>query len=118
MVGSTVTHWRDPAQLPSLPSRINPAPSRGLLRRTAVVGEPVIIRAIVDGVTAPLDSALDGQLFVGWIAESPLPRPAVTITAGKTSERTFTPTQPGHYTYVLHRVGGGGLILHLDVLAE
>lgn len=114
-VGPTITHWRDPAQLPALPSRINPAPGRELRRRTSTVGEAVILRAIVDGVTAPLDSALDGRLFMGWFAESPSP-PPVTITAGKSSERSFTPTLPGHYTYALHRAGGGGVILHLDVV--
>lgn len=114
-VGPTITHWRDAADLPNRPSRINPAPGRELRRRTSLVGSPVILRAVVDGVTAPLDSALDGRLFMGWFAESPSPPPAVTVTADKSSERNFTPTLPGHYTYVLHRAGGGGVILHLDV---
>jgi hypothetical protein len=113
--GPVITHWIDPADLPTRPSRINPAPGRELRRRTSTVGEPVILRATVDGVTAPLDSALDGRLFMGWFAESPAPPPVVTATAAKSSERTFTPTLAGHYTYVLHRAGGGGIVLHLDV---
>lgn len=118
LVGSAIAPWRDPAQLPNLPSRVNPSPTREMQRLTLPVGAPAIIRATVNGVTAPLDSALDGRLFVGWLAESPVPRPIVTITPGKSSERTFTPAEPGHYTYVLHRAGGGGIILHFDAVAS
>jgi len=114
-VGPTITLWRDPAQLPTLPSRINPAPGREFRRRSSSIGVPVFIRATVDGVLAPLDSALDGRLFMGWLAESPSPAPLVSVSPGRSSERSFTPMIAGHYTYVLHRAGGGGIILHLDV---
>lgn len=106
--------WNDPP-LGQLPSRTNPAVGRPLLRRVCPVGQLVTIRATVDGVAGPFDVALGGRLFVGWFAEHPTPKPPVTVSANRTSVRSFTPTVVGHYTYVLHRAGGGGIILHLDV---
>ena len=75
-----------------------------------------MIGASVAGVDAPLDGALDGRLFYGWFAEwASASAPLVTSPAGQSSVRSFTPLEPGHYTYVLRRRGGGGCILHLDV---
>lgn len=107
--------WTDPP-LGQQPSRINAAVGHPLLRRVRTVGQLVTIRATVGGISGPFDSALGGRLFVGWFAEHPSPKPVVTVAANRTSVRTFTPAVVGHYTYVLHRAGGGGIILHLDVV--
>lgn len=116
-VGPTITHWRDPADTPTRPSRINPIAGREHRRLRCSVGELVQLIAVVNGVSGPPDSSLGGRLFVGWFTEWPGAQPVATPTPGSSSVRTFTPTVAGHYTYALHRKGGGGVILHVDVVA-
>lgn len=114
--GATLARWTDPPS-EEQPSRINPAANHPFLRRRADAGELVEVSAVVGGVTGPLDAALGGELFVGWFAEYPSASPpTVAVVAGQTSVRRFTPTAVGHYTYVLRRVRGGCVILHLDVV--
>lgn len=112
--GPTLTIWRDPP-LETKPSRINPLPQYPHRYHRADVNFEIEITATVDGVEGPLDSALDGRLFLGWLAEYPEPKPMVTSPPGQSSIRRFTPTAVGHYTYVLRRKSGGGIILHVDV---
>jgi len=113
--GTTLETWSDPP-FGDRPSRINPSIQRPHRYRHADPESTVTIHASVDGVDAPLDAALDERLFYGWFAERPsATAPIVTSPVGQSSVRTFTPLEEGHYTYVLRRQGGGGIILHLDV---
>lgn len=112
--GTTLERWADPA-LGERPSRINALPELPLKYRQAMIGEPVEIRAVVGGVLGPLDAALGGRTFLGWFAEYPGTQPpTVSSPGGQSSVRTFTPLEFGHYTYVLRRQSGGGIVLHLD----
>ncbi len=114
--GVALERWTDPPS-GARPSRINPLPNRPHLRRVGVTGAPITIRARVAGVTGPMDAALGGRLFVAWLAEYPSAvSPPIVKPAGQSSVRTFTPTMAGHYTFVLRRAGGGGVILHVDVV--
>jgi len=114
--GTTLEVWTDPP-LDQRPTRINPFALHPHRYRRSEVGEEIEIAATVAGVSAPLDSALDGRTFLGWFAECPAwPGPSVTSPPGQSSVRRFTPTEGGHYTYVLRRISGGGIILHVDVL--
>jgi hypothetical protein len=114
--GTTVQRWTDPPT-DALPSRINAAPNRPPLRQVASVGSEVEVSAIVDGDEAPLDGALGGRLFYGWWIEYPtVDPPGLTLPAGQSSVRRFTPALSGHYTYCLRRMDGGGYILHVDAL--
>ena len=90
--GVTLERWTDlPAG--SRPSRINPVPNRPHLRRLGEVGALITITAHVAGVTAPLDAALGGRLFVSWLAEYPsASSPSLSSPAGQTSVQRFTPT--------------------------
>lgn len=81
------------------------------------------IRAVctVDGVEAPTEAALAGARFDWQWLESPLPRPTISVVAGKSSHVRFTPLSNGHYTvlvryYLASGRSGGGVILHFDVL--
>ena len=117
--GTTTAVWADPAAASGLlPSRINPDPLHPHRYRLAAPGVEVEITATVGGVEGPLDAALGGRTFLGWFAECPGPRPNVTSPGGQSSVRRFTPVDEGHYTYVFRRLGGGGLIFHLDVQAR
>ena len=114
--GAGPARWLDPPT-EDRPSRINPAPNRPHLRWLAAVGAEVELSAVVDGDVAPLDSALAGETFVGWFAECPsASAPTVSSPPGQSSVRRFTPVRAGHYTYVVRRRRGGGIIVHLDVV--
>jgi hypothetical protein len=112
--GATLVAWTDPPDA-LRPSRLNPIVGHGHRRRLGAVGVGVTITATVGGVSAPLDSALGARLLTGMLAEAPGAPPAITTPAGQSSVQSFTPAVVGHYTFVLRRDGGGGLILHLDV---
>jgi hypothetical protein len=112
--GATLVAWTDPPDA-TRPTRLNPIIGHGHLRRVGVVGDLVSITARVGLVTAPLDTALGGRLFLGMFAETPGAVPPITSPAGQSSVVSFTPTVAGHYTFMLRRAGGGGLALHLDV---
>lgn len=113
--GASLEVWSDPP-LGAQPSRINPLPAIPHRRRVATLGNEVEISAIVAAVEGPVDGALGGRLFYGWLAEYAGARPNVSSPSGQSSVRRFTPTAPGHFTYVLRRQRGGGIILHLDVV--
>jgi hypothetical protein len=114
--GATLENWADPA-LGERPSRIHALPELPLKRRLALTDDPVEISAVVAGVEGPLDAALSGRTFFGWFTEYPgTSAPAVSSPPGQSSVRSFTPTEPGHYTYVLRRKGGGGIVLHVDAI--
>ena len=114
--GAALTRWVDPPT-EDRPSRINPAPNRPHLYWRSAVGEQVELSAVVDGVEGPLDAALAGATFCGWFAEFPAASPPmVSSPAGKTSVVRFTPARAGHYTYIMRRRRGGGMVVHLDAI--
>lgn len=110
--------WTDPpSDDGSKPSRLNPRVQRPHRRRRGTVDTPIQVTATVGGVAGPLDAALSGRLFFGWLAEFPGgSRPGLLHTAGHSSVVHFTPRVAGHYTLVLRRTGSGGVILHVDVI--
>jgi hypothetical protein len=112
--GTTLETWSDPP-LGDRAGRLNPFIQRPHRYRRAESGALVEIAGVVAGVVGPLDGALGGRLFYGWFAETASGSPpAVTSPPGQSSVRRFTPTAFGHYTYVLRRAGGGGVILHIE----
>lgn len=114
--GAALANWTDPA-LGERPSRIHTLPELPQKRRLATTGEAVQVSAVVAGVVGPLDAALSARLFFGWFVEYPGPQaPTVSSPPGQSSVRSFTPDAPGHYTYVLRRKGGGGIVLHVDAI--
>jgi len=117
VAGATVEQWLDPA-IAGAPSRLNPLPGRPSARLIGTVGVAISLTAVVAGVSAPLDSALGGRLFVCSSVESPLPYPvAFTIpTSGKSSVQEFTPSMAGHYLVCMRRPTGGAWFLHVDAL--
>jgi len=113
--GASVVVWQDPA-LGSQPSRINPSPEHPHRRHVGSTGVQVEITATVLGVVGEVDANLGGRLFIGELAESAsAPKPAVSSPAGQSSVQRFTPTAPGHYTFVLRRESGGGIFHHIDI---
>ena len=118
--GLTVADWNDPRVLvggvPSgSPSRLNPRPGSPEKRLLATVGVECELRAQVGGVDAPLDSALDGNLFYTASVEAPHPwQVAFSHPAGQTSVQRFTPSLPGHYLVYMRRRGGGQIMVHVD----
>jgi hypothetical protein len=116
--GVSLETWEDPATVsPVRPSRINPAPQRALRYWLGAVDTPIEVAATVDGVEGAVDASLDGRTFISWFAECPSPRPPIAHPPDTSSLCTFTPRQPGHYTLVLRRRQGGGILLHVDVAA-
>ncbi len=111
--GASLELWEDPAS--DLPSRINPTSRRGHQRQVGSVGTQVTVTATVAGSSAPLDAALASKLFFGFFAETPTTPPAISSPTGQSSVQRFTPNAAGHYTFVMRRHDGGGMILHLDV---
>lgn len=113
--GSTRTIWVDNAT----PSRINPLPDRQQTFWLSSVGQEITVTATVDSVSAPLDGALGGRLFYYKWAEWPTPivnpPPAVVITPGQSSVMTFIPLLAGHYTFVIRRQSGGGILIPFEV---
>jgi len=84
---------------------------------TAPTLAEVVIHCIVDGVEAPLDVDLGGDLFVASrLAFSGFPF-AIAQTAGQSSEITlsFAASMAGHAALCIRRPNGGAIILSLEV---
>lgn len=116
--GASLVEWTDPDPDPSgasKPSRLRPHPGLPFLRWLGAAGVPIELRAIVDGLEAPLDSSLGGNLFTGWFAEEPMGPHAMTQQPGQTSVIRFVPVHAGHYTVGVRRTNGGAILLHIDV---
>ncbi len=112
--GATLVPWLDPPSPAGQPSRL--APYRGVPHTLyqGNVGKAVELHAVVDGVDAPLDAALGGRLFMGWLAEGPCPTP-VGAFPGHSAAQRFTPVMQGHYTIGVQRLQGGTVLIHIDV---
>ncbi len=116
--GVTFEAWADPPESSprELPSRLNPNTEHPHTRAVGTTGTAVGFFAIVDGVAAPLDTALGGELFSAIVVEAPGAPPACTGLAGQSSVQRFTPAQAGHYTLFMTRQGAhGGIYAHVDV---
>jgi hypothetical protein len=109
--------WTDPAS-GAKPSRLNYDERRPHTYRRAIVGVPVTVSAIVDGVVGPLDAALGGALFEAWLGEYPTagPPPATSSPAGQSSVVTLTPAHAGHHLLVLSRTDGGKLLVPFETI--
>jgi hypothetical protein len=130
--GLTVADWNDPRALvggsPSgPPSRLNARPGCPEKRMVATVGVECELQAVVyiegEGwVQGPVDSALEGDLFVAASVEAPHPWQVpfthyIDEGVEKTSIQRFTPTLPGHYLVYMRRKGGGQIMVHIDAVA-
>lgn len=119
--GVTLEPWVDPPSADGTrPSRANTNSQHPHRRRVGAPGTQITVQATVAGLgTAPLDSALDGRTFLAWLVEWPgqdMP-PGIATPAGQSSLVRFTPARAGHHTLVMRRAGGGGVFLHVDVVA-
>ena len=113
--GTTSRGWDDP--------RLN---HRGLAQHLYRRVEPpneldyteVVIHAVVDGVDAPLDVALGGDLFftsrVSWSGTFPF---AIIPTAGHSSliKLRFAHHMLGHQELQVRRANGGAITLSFEV---
>lgn len=113
--GATPEAWNDDrlnprGSAPHLYYRV-PIPAVGSL-------STVVLRAVVGGVTGPLDGALGGKLFavsrIAWSGDFPF---AIGQTAGKSSEVTlrFAYNMPGHQEVALRRPDGGAIVVSFEV---
>lgn len=117
--GVTSKPWGDPAS-GERASRINPSTVAPHRHWVVVAGTEVVVAAKVDGGSeAALDGTLGGNLFNAWLAERPEFSSLVVVESppGQSSVQKFTPYFPGHYTLMMRRKGGGGVIVHFDVEA-
>lgn len=82
-----------------------------LLYWRGTVGQAIVLKAIVNGVTGPADGTLGGNLFHASLGEWPLGfgPPSVSQTGGFTSIGTFTPLHAGHHLFVFRRPSGGAV---------
>jgi hypothetical protein len=115
--GASVANWLDPAN-GEQPSRLNLRMNRNAKRFLGVVGVTIWLRAIVEGSFWPLDTELEGRLFVALSVEAPHPYPVpFTQDTGRSSAQAFVPTLPGHYLLGMRRQVGGVWYVHIDVEA-
>jgi hypothetical protein len=113
--GTIVVPWDDPA-LGARPGRLNPRAEHPHRRVEGSLGVQVEISLRIDGVLAPLDGSLGGELFTAFFAESPVfPAPPVSSPVGQSSVQRFTPLVAGHYTLRIVREQHGSLFVHVDV---
>lgn len=122
IVGGSEVPWED---LPSAsyPTRLNPDPDHiPSFRRIDAGVSPVTIevRAIVNGVEAPFDAALGGNLFsAAWAEWSGTAPPPIVQSSGQTSLTSISVTgsHAGHFCLSLTRTNGGGILIHFDVVS-
>jgi hypothetical protein len=116
ITGTVLVPWQDPAT-PDAPTRLNSHAAYPPLYRRVVVPGTVVVRLAVDGVLAPLDSALGGRLFQAFLTEwsGPFP-PVVAQGAGQTSvvSLQLQAVHLGHHVVTIRRASGGAMILHFD----
>jgi hypothetical protein len=106
--GPQVVAWEDELS--------NPYPGLPLRSYQALVGQVIEFHAVVDGVDAPLDSALGGRLFSADCCE------------GTTQPHWFTSDRSsivrcsfawcGHFVIAIRRPGGGAELIPIDVVGE
>lgn len=119
--GATLVPWIDPEHNEPttgkvFPSRVRPHPGNPQLYWQVKVGATVEFRCSVAGVEAPLDAALGGRLFTGYVVESPGAPTYTTPAPAQSSVQQFTPSLPGHYAIRIRRPSGGAVIVHFDAV--
>lgn len=115
--GVSVEEWLDPTDGDNL-SRLNPRLGQPQRRFMGTVGVQIVLNAVVGGTTAPLDSALEGRLFVPFVVQQPVGVvDTFTTDSGQSSVARVTPTKVGHYHFRVRRWGGGIVHMHVDVVA-
>ena len=118
--GSSVLPWPDPASATGEPSRLHPdAPYPQWLWVVHPGGSGVgfSIRCIVNGVEAPLDTALGGDLFTwSWVDQPLATAPTWSSPAGQSSIRNITIASgvAAHFSVLVRRSNGGGIIVPFD----
>lgn len=114
--GTSLSNWTDPAS-GGLPSRLNSRAGNAQKMRIGTHGVQLVLRAVVNGVVAPLDAALGGRLFTAWLVEAPaLALPGTPVgDAAQSSVQRYTPPVAGHYTIGVERNGGGIELVHIEV---
>lgn len=112
--------WTDPAS-ETAPTRINPAEVSPRYWRVEL-GATIEFRAVVAGVEAPADPALDSRLINWAWVEGPFeglasPPPIVTPVGGKTAvaQVDTTGAELGHYTIQAWRADGGAVLVPFEV---
>jgi hypothetical protein len=128
IVGGEQTPWIDaPSASPEAPSRLNPdpayLPSYRVIELVDINGafSTVLIKAVVGGVVAPMDAALDGRLFswawAEWSGDAP---PPVVLGASQSSLATITlyrsANHYGHFLFRFRRAQGGVVLVPFDVV--
>lgn len=116
--GLTVAVWTDPV-VGQKPSRLNAAAAHPHRYYQAIQNTgPVTVTATVDGASAPLDATLAGETFTSSFVEVPIwPAPSITLTAGQSSVASFIPTRTGLHLFVMRRINGGAVGVHVYVVA-
>lgn len=126
VVGGAQLPWVDESTA-NAPSRLNSDPAYLPSYRSIPLADAtnavatVSIKAIVNGVTAPLDAALGGRLFfwawAEWSGDAP---PSVSFSPGHSSNATITfqrsANHQGHFLFRFRRPEGGVVLTPLDVI--
>jgi hypothetical protein len=113
--GVSVVDWLDPS-FGGTPSRLNSRPGYPQKRYLGLLGVPVVLKAVVDGVVAPPDASLGGRLFTAFVVDAPvLPFVGIVSPYGQSAVQVVTATVPGHYTIGFRRPNGGLEHVHLDI---
>ena len=119
--GASTLPWPDPPGSGGEPSRLHPdVPYPQLLWVAApgVSGITISIRCTVNGVESPVDATLGGNLFSwAWVDQPLATAPVWTSPAGQSSIRniTFLAGTEAHFSVLVRRANGGGIIVPLDV---
>ena len=120
-VGVSVARWADPA-VPApyvapvgadAPSRLNDGTGPPTYY-SVQPGSTFEVRAVVDGVEAPLDVALGGRLFTAWGVQWSGCPPNLSQSAGQSSVAAVTVlhlVHLGFYQLGFSRSGGGALFV-------
>jgi hypothetical protein len=99
------------------PSRLAQRPGNPERRWLAERGSVVELRAQVEGVTAPLDSALVGRLFTADLVEGNSYPTFLASPVGQSSVVRVRFPWCGHFAIAIRREDGGAEIVPIDVRA-
>lgn len=118
--GAALRDWLDPPKVsaPAAPSRLNARPGYPMKRWVGTRGVPVVLKAVVGGVVAPIDASLGGRLFSAWPVEAPdaaTPFAGIIGTPSHSAIQTVYAAHAGHYTIGIRRTDGGCEHVHLDI---
>ncbi len=127
--GASTAVWSDPTapwtrlsgSVPiTLPSRLNPNPTHPHTYWRVTPPSTVELRAKVNGVDTPLDTALGGRLFqAAWAQRSGTSPPSIVQTPGQSSVATvaLTSAHLGFFLLLFWRPQGGAVAIPFNVEA-